>query len=109
MRDLAIKIDFLADLLRSNNLPATMPPSAPGTQEPPTAAGPFATEAAIVPTATDIPFTQEPFAGSMDMAYSVDNCGDLEMLWPPIGNMPDQWWFHAQPPGLNGIGGGFPV
>ncbi|KAI1129890.1 hypothetical protein F5Y10DRAFT_236900 [Nemania abortiva] len=103
MRDLAIKIDFLAELLRGSNPPAATPPS---TQDP--TAGQFTTETAVVPPASDVTFSQEPFAGSMDMAYSVDNSGDLEMLWPPIGNMPDQWWFHAQPPGLNGIGEGFP-
>ncbi|KAI0105260.1 hypothetical protein GGR51DRAFT_520113 [Nemania sp. FL0031] len=104
MRDLAIKIDFLAELLRGSNLQASTPPS---TQDP-AAAGQFTTETAIVPPASEITFSQEPFASTIDMAYSVDNSGDLEMLWPPIGNMPDQWWFHAQPPGLNGIGEGFP-
>lgn len=102
MRDLAIKIDFLADFLRSNN-PAPALPSAP---EP--APDQSATGAQMVPSATHIPFAQEPFAGSMDMAYSVDNSGDLDILWPPIGNMPDQWWFHGQPPGMNGIREGFP-
>ncbi|KAJ2988626.1 hypothetical protein NUW58_g3872 [Xylaria curta] len=103
MRDLAIKIDFLAELMRSSNSPAATLPSA---QEP--TSDEFTAEAEIVPFTNDIPFTQDLFSGSMDMAYSVDNSGDLEMLWPPIGNMPDQWWFHAQPPGPSTIGEGFP-
>ncbi|KAI1166727.1 fungal-specific transcription factor domain-containing protein [Nemania serpens] len=114
MRDLAVKIDFLAEWLRGSNPSAPGQPIAPSAQDP-TPADQLAAETAIVPSATaivpsanNIPFTQEPFSGPMDMAYSVDNSGDLEMLWPPIGNMPDQWWFHAQPSGLNGIGEGFP-
>ncbi|KAI0858741.1 hypothetical protein F4860DRAFT_289981 [Xylaria cubensis] len=105
MRDLAIKIDFLADLVRGTNPPATALPSAPsapiaqGAQGAATNEFPAVTE--IVPPTNEIPFTQDLFAGSMDMAFSVDNSGDSEMLWPPIGNMPDQWWFHAQPPGLS--------
>ncbi|KAH8163503.1 hypothetical protein CIB48_g4736 [Xylaria polymorpha] len=99
MRDLAIKIDFLAELVRGSNTPAATLPSAPSASDPPT--DQFTTVTEILPPTNDIPFTQDLFAGSMDMAYSVDNSGDLEMLWPPIGNMPDQWWFHAQPPAHN--------
>ncbi|KAI3321088.1 hypothetical protein HD806DRAFT_504591 [Xylariaceae sp. AK1471] len=109
MRDLTIKIDFLAELMRTNNLQAqatTVLPSAQPVPVPVPVPDPdqFATEIKIVPLANDIPFTQDLLADSMDMAYSVDNSGDLETLWPPIGNMPDQWWFHAQaPPRLDGI------
>ncbi|KAI0446337.1 hypothetical protein F4803DRAFT_568356 [Xylaria telfairii] len=99
MRDLAIKIDFLAELVRGSNPPAATLPSAPSASDPTT--DQFTPVTEILPPTNDIPFTQDLFAGSMDMAYSVDNSGDLEMLWPPIGNMPDQWWFHAQPPAHN--------
>ncbi|RWA06437.1 hypothetical protein EKO27_g8669 [Xylaria grammica] len=104
MRDLAIKIDFLAELMRGSNPQATTLPSVP---EPATEQ--FATGAEVVPSANDIPFTQDLFAGSMDMkmAYSVDNSGDLDMLWPPIGNVSDQWWLYTQPSGPNGFGGPF--
>ncbi|KAI1175227.1 hypothetical protein F4777DRAFT_551327 [Nemania sp. FL0916] len=117
MRDLAIKIDFLADILRGGHAPAAAAPSVPSAPSAPivqdAATDRFTLDAAAPPAAVpsvvnDIPYTQDFFSGSMDMAYSVDNSGDPEMLWPPIGNMPDQWWFHAQPPGLNGITGGFP-
>ncbi|KAI0403300.1 hypothetical protein F4802DRAFT_599264 [Xylaria palmicola] len=106
MRDLAIKIDFLTDLVRSNTS-NPQPPTVPSAQDPGT--NQFPAETTIMPPVGDIPFTQDLFSSSMDMAYSVDNSGDLEMLWPPIGNMPDQWWFHAQPPGPNpnGLGDGF--
>jgi hypothetical protein len=104
MRDLAIKIDFLADLTRTNNLQAQATTILPSAQPVPVT-DQFATETEIVPLANDIPFTQDLLADSMDMAYSVDNSGDLETLWPPIGNIPDQWWFQAQAPQrLNGIG-----
>ncbi|GAW23485.1 hypothetical protein ANO14919_130440 [Xylariales sp. No.14919] len=104
MRDLAIKIDFLAELMRGSNPQTATLPSVP---EPATEQ--FATGAEVVPSANDIPFTQDLFAGSMDMkmAYSVDNSGDLDMLWPPIGNVSDQWWFYTQPSGPNGYGGPF--
>ncbi|KAI0909517.1 fungal-specific transcription factor domain-containing protein [Ustulina deusta] len=107
IRDLAIKIDFLADLMRGSNFQAATLPSASSAQEP--ATDQFSTEAEVIPLANDIPFTQDLLAGSMDMAYSVDNSGDSDMLWPPIGNMADQWWIHTQPPGSNGFGDRFPA
>ncbi|KAI0430001.1 fungal-specific transcription factor domain-containing protein [Xylaria sp. FL1042] len=110
IRDLTIKIDFLADLMRGNNFQsaATLPsaPSLPSAQAP--TADQFSAEAEVIPSTGDIPFTQDMFAGSMDMAYSVDNSGDLDMLWPPIGNMADQWWIHTQPPGPSGFRDGIP-
>ncbi|KAI0969570.1 fungal-specific transcription factor domain-containing protein [Xylaria arbuscula] len=102
IRDLAIKIDFLAELLRGNNSQAATLPSAPSAQDPTTAEFPTAAEA--LPPANEIPFSQDMFAGSMDMAYSVDSSGDLDMLWPPIGDMADQWWLHGQPPVPGGFG-----
>ncbi|TGJ86583.1 hypothetical protein E0Z10_g2140 [Xylaria hypoxylon] len=105
IRDLAIKIDFLAEIVRGSNPQTATPPSAQDA-----ATDQFATEVELVPSANDVPFTQDLFTGSMDMsmAYSVDNSGDLDMLWPPIGNAGDQWWVYTQPPGPSGFGGGFP-
>ncbi|KAI0203584.1 hypothetical protein F4808DRAFT_417208 [Astrocystis sublimbata] len=90
MRDLAIKIDFLADLVRGTNPPATTVPSAPTAPEQLSAA------AEIVPSTNEMPFTQDLFADTIDMAYSVDNSADFDVLWPPLSN--DQWWFPPQPP-----------
>ncbi|KAF2971772.1 hypothetical protein GQX73_g1815 [Xylaria multiplex] len=106
MRDLAIKIDFLAELVRGSNPQAAVLPNA---QDPATT-DQFATQAEVVPSASDITFTQDLFAGSMDMnmAYTVDNSGDLDMLWPPIENVPDQWWVYNQPLVPNGFGERFP-
>ncbi|KAI1427851.1 fungal-specific transcription factor domain-containing protein [Xylaria sp. FL1777] len=106
IRDLAIKIDFLAEIVRGSNSQAAALPSAPSPQD--AATNQFSSEAEIIPPTNDVPFIQDVFAGSMDMAYSVDNSGDLDMLWPPIGNMADQWWIHAQPPGPNGFRSGVP-
>ncbi|KAI1827348.1 hypothetical protein F4861DRAFT_493831 [Xylaria intraflava] len=97
MRDLAIKIDFLSDLVRGNNLPAMM---LPGAQDPP--AHEFAAQPEMAPPpAGDMSFHHDFFAGAMDIAYAIDNSGDLETLWPPIGNT-DQWWFQAPTPELDG-------
>jgi hypothetical protein len=100
MRDLAIKIDFLADLMRDNNPQA---PALPGAQVPATEQ--FANETESVLLASDITFTQDVLADPMDMAYSVDNSGLIETLWPPIGNMSDHWLFHTQAPRLDVIDG----
>ncbi|GAP92584.2 putative fungal specific transcription factor domain-containing protein [Rosellinia necatrix] len=102
MRDLAIRIDFLTEILHSSTLPTPTVPSAPDA-----ANVQLPIEAELVPPTSDMSFIEDPFAGSMDMAYSVDTSGNPETLWPPIGNMPDQWWFHAQPPGPHGMGEGF--
>ncbi|KAI0392153.1 hypothetical protein F5Y17DRAFT_376549 [Xylariaceae sp. FL0594] len=139
MRDLAIKLDFLTDLVRSNNSnpqsqqshshaqpsssqippqlqPLQLPPVAPTPIQapvlpqqqqqqqqypsrqppPPTSAAPLAADP------NHIPYTQDLFAGPMDMAYSVDNSGDMATLWPPIGHIPDQWWYGAPMPGVDG-------
>ncbi|KAI0799247.1 fungal-specific transcription factor domain-containing protein [Xylaria sp. FL0064] len=109
IRDLMIKIDFLAELMRGNNLQSSTLPSAtslPSAQVPATDQLPANIE--VIPSTSDIPFAQDMFAGSMDMAYSVDNSGDLDMLWPPIGNMADHWWIHTQPPGPSGFRDGIP-
>lgn len=110
MRDLAIKIDFLSDLVRSSN-------PQPQSQLPPVAQAQalvldqqqqYATEPAEVASlANPIPFSHDLFAGPMDMAYTVDNSGDMETLWPPIGHIPDQWWYGAQMPRLDGVDGTF--
>ncbi|KAI1434265.1 hypothetical protein GGR50DRAFT_663732 [Xylaria sp. CBS 124048] len=101
MRDLAIKIDFLRDLVRSSPLPALI---SPNTQEPP--ADGYTEQNVIVPAtltptatvavaANGTPYTENYFADSMDIAYAIDNSGDPETLWPPIGNMSDQWWLQV--------------
>ncbi|KAI8628466.1 hypothetical protein F5Y19DRAFT_141207 [Xylariaceae sp. FL1651] len=97
IRDLATKIDFLAELVRSSNSQA---PTLPSAQAP--VADHFATETQGESLTNEMPFTQDMLSGSMSMAYSVDNSGDLEMLWPSIGSMPDQWWYQVQAPGLIG-------
>ncbi|KAI0509684.1 fungal-specific transcription factor domain-containing protein [Xylaria bambusicola] len=108
MRDLAIKIDFLAEILRGSNSTATLPtePAAQSAQEP--ATDRYSTTTDVMPSTNNIPFSQDLFSGSMNMAFSVDNSGDLDMLWPPIENTADQWWIHTEPPGSNGFGYGFP-
>ncbi|KAI2636739.1 hypothetical protein GGS21DRAFT_512998 [Xylaria nigripes] len=99
MRDLAVKIDFLADLVRSNNPAPTILPSVQDQQ-----ANDFATGSEIVPPPpNDMSFSQDYFAAPMDIVYSIDNSGDPETLWPTM-NMSDQWWFHAPTSELDGNG-----
>ncbi|KAI1813855.1 hypothetical protein GGS20DRAFT_551221 [Poronia punctata] len=102
MRDLGIKIDFLSDLVRSQ----TQPQPQTQTQLPPIAQTPLIDQQVEVTPITDpVAFTHQDFLGdSMDMAYTVDNAGDVDALWPPI-NMSDQWWLGAQLPNLDGVEG----
>ncbi|KAI0477311.1 hypothetical protein GGR56DRAFT_636741 [Xylariaceae sp. FL0804] len=106
MRDLAVKIDFLADLSRSSEIQNQQQQQRqPQQQEqPPPESLPGHVPTDVFTDTTQVmpPPSQELISGydvlsqqtaSMDMALSVDTSGDLEMLWPSVA-VPDQWWYN---------------
>ncbi|KAI0142730.1 hypothetical protein GGR57DRAFT_485949 [Xylariaceae sp. FL1272] len=107
MNSLAAKIDFLAAFLRSSEAqPQPQPPSLTSAEAPTTV--PETRSVSQVQNelfANGVTLPQDMATGPMDLAYSVDNAGDLNMLWPPIGNMSDQYWFLNQVPNMNGMNG----
>ncbi|KAI1327410.1 hypothetical protein F5Y16DRAFT_371942 [Xylariaceae sp. FL0255] len=110
-KDLTAKIDFLAEIMQGSDAAQTSA-AVPETHIPTPDTGALTisqlvTEAPPAPLPNDLSFTQDLMSGSMQ-AYAVDNSGDLEMLWPPLGGMSDQWWFPNQPINPNGMSGQFP-
>ncbi|CAJ2504817.1 Uu.00g122110.m01.CDS01 [Anthostomella pinea] len=91
MRDLAAKIDFLADISRNSEA------QPPALENPPVdivSGGPFPEAGALVPpNENDAISMQNMLADSMDMAFSVDTSSNLDMLWPSIGNTSGEWWY----------------
>ncbi|KAI1263271.1 hypothetical protein F5Y18DRAFT_429361 [Xylariaceae sp. FL1019] len=106
MNSLAAKIDFLAAFLRGSEA-QPQPPSLTSAEAPTTV-----TEAQPISQvqnelfANGIALPQDMATGPMDLAYSVDNSGDLDMLWPPIGTMSDQYWYLNQASNMNGMNNG---
>lgn len=96
MRNLAAKADFLAAKAGHND-----PSQAARPLQPLEAAGDALeegigltenSEAAIVAGEANAAAMQPALA--MDMTFSVESFNNLEMLWPPVGNIPDDWGFN---------------
>ncbi|KAI1333877.1 hypothetical protein F5Y15DRAFT_322895 [Xylariaceae sp. FL0016] len=98
MRDLAAKIDLLAEFRRQTESQVSSISNAP-VDAVDTAS--LANDYQTLP----VPFTNEmpPLQGMpINGAFSVDTSGDLEMLWPSMGTMPDQWWYDfSQAPAVD--------
>ena len=93
MRDLAAKVDFLASKARNNQ--HSQPQSSAVTSGDIIDRGTRLSEGDGAPVLSD-----EGNAVAMnstlpmDIMFSVDSSNNLEMLWPAIENIPDEWGFN---------------
>ncbi|KAI5919613.1 fungal-specific transcription factor domain-containing protein [Camillea tinctor] len=103
LRDLAAKADYLDEMTRASDIqaqPTQNVPAATSTENGSEVTNGNADTDAIMPfSENDISAMQNTLNGSM---FSIDFYNNLDMLWPPFGNFPDDMQYSFNNQGMGG-------